>query len=127
MVKGNTPIAPYSYRNIASRMRVGERIAEQRVRCGLSQSQLAREVGVSQGTIGKLESGITAGSSHLHKIARVLKTTAEYLSGETDDPTSDTPDIHLTADEAQLLQKLRSLSADDRAMILQLTRKLACR
>lgn len=108
-------------------MRVGDRIAEQRVLRGLSQSQLAREVGVSQGTIGKLESGISSGSSHLHKIARALKTTAEYLSGETDDPTSDTPDNHLTMEETQLLEKLRRLSDEDRAMVMQLTKKLSGR
>lgn len=92
---------------------------------GLSQTQLAREAGVSQATIGKLESGISSGTSHLHKIARALKTTPEYLSGETDDPTSDTPDHHLTADEVEMLGKLRRLSKEDRAMILGLTAKLA--
>ncbi len=54
---------------------------------GLSQSQLAKLVGLSQATIGKLESGISSGSSHLYKIARALETTSEYLTGEIDDPT----------------------------------------
>lgn len=67
-------------------MRTGERIAERRTALGLSQTQLAKRVGVSQATIGKLESGISSGSSHLHKIARELQTTPEYLSGETNDP-----------------------------------------
>lgn len=69
-------------------MRTGERIAELRVKLGLSQAQLAKKVGLSQATIGKLESGISSGSSHLHKIARALGTTAEYLSLETDDPSA---------------------------------------
>jgi len=55
---------------------------------GLSQSELARRVRVSQGTISGLLSGVSQGSSHLHKIARELGTTPEYLSGETDDPTA---------------------------------------
>jgi phage repressor protein C with HTH and peptisase S24 domain len=67
-------------------MRTGERIAELRNARGLSQTQLAKLSGLSQATIGKLESGISSGSSHLHKIARALGTTSEYLSGEVDDP-----------------------------------------
>lgn len=55
--------------------------------CGLSQSELARRVGVSQGTIAHLISGRSSGSTHLHKIARVLGTTPAYLTGETDDAT----------------------------------------
>jgi len=55
---------------------------------GLSQTALARLAGVSQGTIGKLEAGLSSGSSYLHKIARVLGTTSEYLAGETNDPTT---------------------------------------
>lgn len=69
-------------------MRIGERIAELRTAHGLSQTQLAKNAAVSQATIGKLESGITSGSSHLHKIARALGTTPEYLNGETDDPSA---------------------------------------
>ena len=55
---------------------------------GLSQSALARKIGVSQATIAKLATGLSTGSKHLHKIARELGTTAEYLTGETDDPSA---------------------------------------
>lgn len=53
---------------------------------GLSQSELARRVGISQSAIHKLASGGAYGSAHLHKIARELGTSPAYLSGETDDP-----------------------------------------
>lgn len=72
-------------------MRTGDRIAERRAIKGLSQTRLAKLAGVSQGTIGKLEAGISSGSSHLHKIARILGTTAEYLTGETNDPDLNAP------------------------------------
>lgn len=72
-------------------MRTSERIAERRHAKGLSQAALARLVGVTQPTIGKLEAGISTGSSYLHKIARVLETTPEYLSGEIDDPAEGAP------------------------------------
>jgi transcriptional regulator with XRE-family HTH domain len=72
-------------------MRVGDRIAERRKLLGISQGRLARASGVSQGTIGKLEAGISSGSSHLHRIARALETTPAYLTGETDDPDLEAP------------------------------------
>lgn len=53
---------------------------------GLSQSELARRVGVSQAAIAKLVTGHAYGSKHLHKIARELGTTPAFLTGETDDP-----------------------------------------
>ncbi len=65
-----------------------ERLVDLMEERGVSQSALARQVGVSQQTIGKLCSGNAHGSKHLHKIARTLGTTAEYLTGETDDPTA---------------------------------------
>jgi phage repressor protein C with HTH and peptisase S24 domain len=54
---------------------------------GISQAALAREVGVSQTAIWKLVSGKGAaqGSKHIHKIARALGTSPEYLMDETDD------------------------------------------
>lgn len=66
-----------------------ERVAERMKDLGYSQSSLAREVGVSQATIGKIVTGQSAGSSHLHKIARLLRTTAAFLTGEVDDPSED--------------------------------------
>ena len=57
----------------------------------VSQSELARRVGVSQTTIAKLASGKGYGSKHLHRIARALGTTPAFLEGEIDDPSEDAP------------------------------------
>lgn len=56
----------------------------------LSQSELARRVGVTQTTIRKLLSG-GYGSKHLHRIARELGTTPAFLTGEIDDPDEGAP------------------------------------
>lgn len=63
------------------------RFRERLEAASLSQAELARRIGVAQATIAKLALGESAGSKHLHRIARELGTTPQYLTGETDDPT----------------------------------------
>lgn len=67
-------------------MLIPERLTRLMKARGLSQSELARRVSVTQQTIGKLANGSSSSSTHLHKIARELGTTPAYLTGETDDP-----------------------------------------
>ncbi len=57
----------------------------------MSQSELARRVSITQGTVAGLISGKARSSTHLHKIARELGTTAAFLEGETDDPDDMAP------------------------------------
>jgi phage repressor protein C with HTH and peptisase S24 domain len=52
----------------------------------VSQSQLARDVGISQGAIAQLLSGQTARSKYLSEIADRLEVSARWLLGETEDP-----------------------------------------
>lgn len=73
----------------------------------LSQSALARLVGVTQGTIAHLVSGRTTNSVHLPQIARALETTVEYLGGVTDDPVAGAlpvPTPALLAEQLDLVQ-----------------------
>ncbi len=63
---------------------IGERVERLRIEAELSQEQLARAAGVSQGTISQQESIPTRKSKHLDKIANALSTTVEYLvTGKT--------------------------------------------
>ena len=68
---------------------LGERILERLRALSLSQSELARRVGVTQPAIANMIKRGSGGSSHLHKLAAELQTTPAYLTGETDDPTGD--------------------------------------
>ncbi len=70
---------------------------------GITQTELARRVEITQGAIAKIVSTNPGGSSHLHKIARVLGTTPEYLTGETDDPTEGAVPALTEADIAEHL------------------------
>jgi len=63
----------------------GDRLIALLAENSLSQSELARRIGVSQATIWKLASTPSQGSKHIHRIASELATSPEYLMGETDD------------------------------------------
>lgn len=71
-------------------MIIGERLLQRIEEQGLTQAEVGRRVGISQQSIARLTSGAYS-SRHLHKIARVLKTSPEYLTGEIDDPDIDAP------------------------------------
>lgn len=59
---------------------IGNRIRKERIKCGLSQSQLAYEVGVSLRQIQRIESGqVRFGIIYLHRIADVLNTDCKSL------------------------------------------------
>lgn len=92
---------------------------------GISQAELARRIGVSQQAISKLAAGGAYGSKHLHRIARELQTTPAYLTGETDDPTGDAPEIQLSSDESRLLEIYRDLPKKDRAALKLLIERMA--
>jgi phage repressor protein C with HTH and peptisase S24 domain len=64
-----------------------DRVIERREAKGITQSELARRVGVSAQAIQKIESGETKRSGYVVKIARELDTTPAYLESETDDPS----------------------------------------
>jgi transcriptional regulator with XRE-family HTH domain len=90
-------------------MTLADRITKRMVEFGLSQAELARRVGVSQPTIFKLVSSQSANSVHLHRIAKVLDCTVDYLTGESDDPRGIDPDVRKRFPLADELQSPRSI------------------
>ncbi len=126
-VKRNNQIACYRKCNRfpAMNMPVGSRLRSRLAETGVSQSELARRVGVSQGTIAGLLSGKARSSSHLHVIARELGTTPAYLSGETDDPSESVPpEPSFDRVERELILGLRELQPGDRAALLRIANSL---
>lgn len=54
----------------------------------MTQAELARRIGIQQPSVAAILSGKAKGTRYLHRIARVLETTPEWLLGETDDPNA---------------------------------------
>lgn len=85
-VNRQTDMALYrSVYTIVDMPTVGDRIQERMSKIGLSQSELARRVGVTQPTINALIHGGNTTSKHLHRIAAELETSPAWLAGETDE------------------------------------------
>ncbi len=107
-------------------MTLGDRIEQRRIAIGLSQAELARRVGVRQSTMNSLIKGNSQSSRSLVKIARELRTTPQYLTGETDDPDGDPlVGLDFNAEEREIVDCLRMIPAKDRAALVQLARSLA--
>lgn len=73
----------------------GERIHILRRRLGLTQPALAKAVGVSAGTIFRVEKGDFSDlkGQTIARLARTLHVRADYLLGLTDDDSEWTPDV----------------------------------
>lgn len=93
-------------------MTVGGRIQERLNLLGMSQAELARRVGLAQTTINNLIRGDSRSSAHLHKIARVLQTSVDYLIGETDDAAGTAPPPPTREQMAQLMDLVTVVSID---------------
>lgn len=72
-------------------MVIADRLRQRMQKRGMSQSEMARRLGVTQGTIAHLVNGRTTNSVHLPAIAAALDTTVAYLNGDTDNPTEGAP------------------------------------
>lgn len=77
--------ADYRIRNNGFSVFRGDRLAALMAKNGISQSELARRIGITQSSVWKLLKEPKQGSKHIHAIARVLETTPSFLMGETDD------------------------------------------
>lgn len=70
--------------NMSGKFR-GDRLGELMAEREISQSELARRVGVTQATVWKLLNSSMSGTRYLHKIAAELGTSPAYLMGESEE------------------------------------------
>ena len=83
---------------------LGDKVKKLRKELKITQSELAKTIGVSQSTIGMIEGNKQGASSEtLMKLAKTLNTTAEYLLSENDeDNKSNLPDKINEKDKNQI-------------------------
>lgn len=103
----------------------GHRLRKALADTGLSQSELARRVGVKQPTITRLINGGQGGSKHVARIAQELKVSPQYLTGLTDDPSVDAAELALDHEEREWIDLLKGLAPNDRQAVLQIARSLS--
>lgn len=80
-----------------------------RLSAGISQKELAKKAGVSQGLIGQLEGGRNQGSKHVVPLAKALDCSIEWLATGKG-PMRGTPTheiLRAIADKPGLIQLLR--------------------
>ena len=96
--------------------RVGEKIRQLRVLAGLSQENIAEEIGMSHGNFGKIERGeIDINTHHLFAVAKALKVDVTELFdfsgiGSTKDFKSK-PSIATKSDIEQLQSSISAISS----------------
>ena len=76
-------------------MSIGKRLKELRINSGLTQSEVAKDIGVAIQTIFKYENEIVTNipSDKIEKLAKVFDTTPEYIMGwKSDNKSENKPD-----------------------------------
>jgi transcriptional regulator with XRE-family HTH domain len=104
---------------------IGERIRKRLRAMNMSQAELARRTELHQSSVNQLITGKSRSSAHLHRIARALGTTTEFLEGVTDDDSVDAVSAYLTEEEVGWNELLRAMVPNDREALLTLARSLA--
>lgn len=104
---------------------IGTRIRAARRNRGLTQDELADQVGVSRSAVAQWETGRTGQvTGNLSRIARALEVNVEYLMYGDDKRAAG--EVR-QGDELALLRLYRECEPDDRQMLLRTARRLARR
>lgn len=103
-----------------------QRIAERRHKLGLSQEELASQIGTSQRQISKYETGKNDPTGDvLAALARALDTTTDWLLGLTDNPERLLRgEDDLSEDERELIEIYRKKTPGQRRKALEVTKVL---
>lgn len=96
------------------------RLRQAREAAGLSQTEVARRIGIAQPTYSDLENKPGSSSKHLVAIASVLGVNAAWLAyGKGPRDAAQNPE------DAELLQLFHGLDADRQRLVLRMLRSVA--
>lgn len=99
------------------------RIKELRIQFGLTQSELAQQIGLNQTAIGKYERGeLEPSIETLKKLSFIFECSIDYIIGHSDDfgavpITQINSTLTLTKDEQELINDYRSLAPSLQEML----------
>lgn len=113
-------------------MSIGTRIRQARLASGLSQAQLAKEVGVSAGAIGNYESGYSSPKDEiLYTLMRVLNVDANFIYQDFITPVSGKSEVdeiveafHKNKKLAILFSRSAKLKPEDLEIILKMVERM---
>ena len=95
---------------------IGGRVRKVRERKGISRPELARAAGMSYSSLADLENGNQKSTTKLHRLARALSVTAEYLEAGGTESTPPGPQV-VTRRELGLLKAFRDATPDGKLAI----------
>jgi transcriptional regulator with XRE-family HTH domain len=106
-------------------MTIGDRIKQLRQKKGLTQEQLAVQIGVERSSIGKYEgkSKVVPSDDVKGRLARFFGVSIDYLIGISDTPYQVSAEM-LSADERVLLDIYRQLTVDGRDLLMDQANRL---
>lgn len=97
---------------------LGERIVFLREKRGISQKELAEQLGITAASLSRYENNIyDPKGAILTSLCNLLHTNADYLLGLTDNYHGREETFSLSAKELDVLELYRSLSPEDRIRI----------
>ena len=101
---------------------IGENIRQLRKLAGMTQAQLADEIGRTRAAISQYESGmIIPRMGVIEDLARALRVSASSLIGEAEISSNSS----LASDESELLRLYRQMGTDQRFILLSTARTFA--
>ncbi|MDR2451826.1 MAG: helix-turn-helix domain-containing protein [Candidatus Accumulibacter sp.] len=99
---------------------VGQTIARQRVRCGLTQEEVAERLGIGSEAVSRIERGIV-----IPNVARLVEFAAIFGCGTAELLNEVSPDPNVQANH--ISQLLAALNPADRRLIVEWIERLAGR
>lgn len=110
-------------------MKYAERLKSLRLESELTQSELAKKANLATSCIAMIESGKREPSAHtVVSLANALNVTTDYLLGLEDDfgvRTSTPMSDDITAEEKEMIKKIRTLRKESRVLVKQMIDTLA--
>ena len=106
---------------------LGKRLLECRKAAGLTQLELAKAIGITNGAISNLERGDshTMAADHLFKAAKALRVDAEWLATGKGPKTGKPLLIHLSQEATLLADQIDRLSEEQRHIVAALIQQLS--